>query len=174
MIVYTVQWEDTEYKTIRVDVDKDADQADVIEKVREAAEKVRPGIGIRKIVHYATSFIVWSDDLPRPKPKPAAEPKVEFDPGKIVMTPGAMEALKRARQKPSEFLVRHIKLEQGELNSADYRSNRSALNCGLRLLSHYKTTKGDDIWLVTEFVDVRSGADPRKRETTTLLLPSEY
>ena len=47
--------------------------------------------------------------------------------------------------------------------------NDQALEDGSRLLSSYRTTKGDKIWIITEAVD-----DDGRRAATTLLLPDEY
>jgi hypothetical protein len=99
---------------------------------------------------------------------------IHFDPGKILMTPGALAAIKESCQKPSQFILRHVKLEQGELNGSDHKANLSAIKTGLRIFSSYKTTKGDALWIISEYVDVENGGNPRKRELTTLLCPSEY
>ena len=90
------------------------------------------------------------------------------------MTPGAMEALAKAKMRPSTLVLRHCALEQGELNNADQRENLSAFKCGLRIFSHYKTTLGEELWVISEFVNVKDGGDTRKRETTTILRPDEY
>jgi hypothetical protein len=97
-----------------------------------------------------------------------------FDPGQILMTPGAIDALTRAKQKPSEFVLRHIGLDQGDLCDSDYRENLSAMKTGLRILSSFKTAQGDALWLISESVDIKAGGNPRKRAITSLLLPEEY
>ena len=99
---------------------------------------------------------------------------IRFDPGQIVMTPGAAEALQRAGQLPSEFILRHIKLEQGELKAGDHRENASAMKCGLRVFSSFKTSAGDILWVISEFVDMKNGGRPEKRDLTTILLPGDY
>ncbi len=100
--------------------------------------------------------------------------QIRFDPGQIVMTPGAADALAEAGQKPSEFLIRHILLDQGELDANDHRENERAMKTGLRILSAYKTAVDETIWLITEAVDIEAGDDPRRRVLTTILTPSEY
>jgi hypothetical protein len=84
--------------------------------------------------------------------------------GQTVITPGALEALAKAEQHPGDFLGRHLAGDWGELCEEDKQANQDALEQGLRLLSAYRTTEGDKIWIITE-------AD---RSVTTLLLPEEY
>ena len=88
----------------------------------------------------------------------------KFPLGRIVATPGALEALQRAEQDPQEFLTRHGAGDWGALDDADRRENELSLHAGFRLLSAYRTRTGDTVWLITE-------AD---RSVTTLLLPDEY
>jgi hypothetical protein len=97
-----------------------------------------------------------------------------FDPGKILMTPGALAVIQEARQKPSQFVLRHVKLEQGELDASDHRLNLSAVKSGLRIFSSFTTAKGAALWLISEWVDIKAGANPRMRELTTILEPSDY
>ena len=84
--------------------------------------------------------------------------------GQVVTTPGAMDALQESQQPPSEFLVRHIQGDWGELCEEDKQANEDALKEDLRILSSYRTNLGVKIWVITE-------AD---RSATTLLLPSDY
>ena len=63
--------------------------------------------------------------------------EIRFDPGNVVMTPAAMEAIASAGQKPSDFLHRHITGDWGDLDAHDKRANESATRTGLRLLSSY-------------------------------------
>ena len=89
--------------------------------------------------------------------------QIRFDPGQIVMTPGAADALAEAGQKPSELLIRHIMLDQGELDANDQRENERAMKTGLRILSAYKTAADETVWLITEAVDIEAGDDPSRR-----------
>ena len=84
--------------------------------------------------------------------------------GRILITPGAEEALQIAGQKASEFFRRHSICDWGELSDEDVKRNELALEKGFRLLSRYQTTKGEPVWIITE-------AD---RSATTILLPIEY
>ena len=95
-------------------------------------------------------------------------PKFAF--GKqIVATPGALEALEQSGQSAQQFLNRHVELEQGDLCDEDHELNAEAIKDGSRILSSYKTVKGERIWVITEAAD-----DCGQRAATTLLLPSEY
>jgi len=87
-----------------------------------------------------------------------------FPLGQIVATPGALAALEKAGQQPQEFLSRHVSGEWGELEEQDRRENQFSLEHGFRLLSSYRTSADEKIWLITE-------AD---RSVTTILLPEEY
>jgi hypothetical protein len=87
-----------------------------------------------------------------------------FPLGRVLATPGALEALGKAGQQPQEFLDRHANGDWGEVDSSDARENEISLERGFRLLSSYTTRAGDKLWVITE-------AD---RSATTLLLPAEY
>ena len=87
-----------------------------------------------------------------------------FDLGQLVATPGALATLQKTGQNVMEFLSRHIVGDWGELPKEDKDENTLSVEKGLRLLSSYRTTAGDKIWVITE-------AD---RSHTTLLLPDEY
>ena len=98
----------------------------------------------------------------------------KFDPGQIVMTAGAVEALANNNELVSRFLIRHVSGEWGKLDSDDQRANDNALKTGFRLLSSYPLSKGDTLWVITEAVDLEAGDDPLQRSLTTVLLPNEY
>jgi hypothetical protein len=92
------------------------------------------------------------------------ERKPLFDPGQLVATPGALAVLEEAGQSPLEFLSRHVMGDWGEIPEEDRKENRYSLERGFRLLSSYRTTAGDTVWVITE----------ANRSHTTLLLPEEY
>ena len=100
--------------------------------------------------------------------------QIHFDPGKVVTTPGALEAIISARQKPSDFLHRHITGDWGDLDAHDTRANESAMRTGLMLFSSYKTACGETLWVITEPVDLEHGGKAERRELTTILLPGDY
>ena len=87
-----------------------------------------------------------------------------FPLGRIVATPGALDALTRANQSPQEFLNRHVMGDWGELGEQDKAENNYSLKHGFRILSSYKTAAGEKLWLITE----------SDRSLTTLLQPEEY
>jgi len=88
----------------------------------------------------------------------------KFSLGRIVATPGALEALEEANQNPFEFLERHQAGDWGELCEEDKSENEFSLKNGFRILSAYRTLHDVKVWVITE-------AD---RSVTTLLLPHEY
>jgi len=87
-----------------------------------------------------------------------------FPLGRIVATPGAIDALRQANQWPDHFLNRHVTGDWGELENEDKAENEHSLQRGLRILSSYITAAGEKLWVITE-------AD---RSSTTLLRPEEY
>ena len=101
----------------------------------------------------------------RPNTNTDRQPSVtRFALGQTYVTPGAEEALMIAGQTGIEFLRRHMSCDFGEISDEDVRENEFSLKEGFRLLSAYRTAKGQKLWIITE-------AD---RSATTILLPSEY
>jgi hypothetical protein len=92
-----------------------------------------------------------------------------FNPGRVVATPGALDALAKAGQQPSEFLDRHIVGDWGTLDDDDRRSNDEAVWDGSRILSAYILKTNEKIWIITEAEDKHG-----QRASTTLLLAEEY
>ena len=90
--------------------------------------------------------------------------KPRFPLGRVLATPGALDALKQADQTPLQFLARHQVGDWGEVCPEDARENELSLQHGFRLLSAYTLSTGHKLWIITE-------AD---RSATTLLLPEEY
>ena len=65
----------------------------------------------------------------------------------------------------SSYLHRHHCGDWGEeLCAEDKQANEDALKYGTRLLSCYRTARGDKLYIITE----------AGREGTTILLPEEY
>ena len=87
-----------------------------------------------------------------------------FSLGETFITPGAQEALDIAGETALQFLRRHTSGDWGEISEDDTKENELSLQKGFRLLSAYRTIKGQQLWIITE-------AD---RTSTTILLPSEY
>ena len=91
-------------------------------------------------------------------------PTIRFELGNIFLTPGALAALSESHQQAAEFLQRHINGDWGELDAHDRAENELSIEQGFRILSSYRTSSGEKLWIITE-------AD---RSATTILLPSEY
>lgn len=90
--------------------------------------------------------------------------KSKFSLGQCVATPGALEALRESEQSILDFLPRHVTGDWGEVCQEDAQENELSLAEGFRILSAYRTRRGEKIWIITE-------AD---RSVTTVLLPEEY
>ena len=95
--------------------------------------------------------------------------KSKFPLGQILATPGAIEALEKSRQSPAEFLARHLACDWGEVCADDKALNDESLIDGSRILSAYRTSRNERLWIITEAAD-----DEGHRCCTTILLPSEY
>src|SRR5712692_312127 len=89
---------------------------------------------------------------------------VKFEPGQIVATPGAFDALRASGDDPLNYLTKHLAGDWGEVDPVDRRENELSVIHGFRILSSYTTSKGTRFWIITE-------AD---RSVTTFLLPEEY
>jgi hypothetical protein len=87
-----------------------------------------------------------------------------FWPGQIVATPGAIEAFSTSGESPFDFLMRHLTGDWGDLDAHDLNANEAAVEQGLRVISCYRLSSNERIWVITE-------AD---RSVTTFLLPEEY
>ncbi len=95
--------------------------------------------------------------------------KPKFQLGQTLATPGALKALEESGQSPGFFLDQHVQGIWGDVDAEDRRANDEALVNGERLLSAYRTLKGERLWIITEAV-----GDEGKRAATTILRPSEY
>ena len=87
-----------------------------------------------------------------------------FPLGKVVATPGAIEAMAEAKTSAWELLSRHCAADFGEVDSEDWRANLDAINRGDRILSAFTLRTGERLWVITE-------AD---RSSSCLLTPDEY
>lgn len=87
-----------------------------------------------------------------------------FEPGQIVATPGALEAMQTNNCLSFDLLVRHLSGDWGVIPEEDAQTNQEALENGYRIMSSYPLANGEKIWVITE-------AD---RSYTTFLLPEEY
>ncbi len=90
-----------------------------------------------------------------------------FPLGRVVATPGALEALENTGTDALALIRRHAAGDWGEVPPKDARENRLSVRQGVRVLSSYPVggeADGERVWIITE-------AD---RSSTCLLLPSEY
>ena len=92
-------------------------------------------------------------------------PRINLPLGRLLSTPGVIEAIARAGQNPAELLIRHRRGDWGDVDAVDAAANtRAAIEGDERVLSAYTLKDGTRLWVITE-VD---------RSCTTLLLPDEY
>jgi hypothetical protein len=102
--------------------------------------------------------------------RPAPEQQSVLKLGRIVATPGALEAVALARI--SECLLAHARGDWGCVGEQDRRTNDEALKRGFRILSAYPIDPSqpslghgeNTLWIITEW----------DRSLTTVLLPQEY
>ena len=73
-----------------------------------------------------------------------------FPLGRIVATPGALEAFEQAGDSPGPFLKRHVTGDWGELDAEDRQENEESIVHGFRLLSAYSLSNGTKLWIITE------------------------
>jgi hypothetical protein len=87
-------------------------------------------------------------------------PKVPL--GRLLITPGALGTLSDSDIHGALF--RHIRRDWGDVNETDWKENNFSLVNGFRIVSSFKSERGEPFWIITE-------AD---RSATTILLPQEY
>lgn len=87
-----------------------------------------------------------------------------FQLGKVVATPGAIEALTAAQTSAWELLSKHASTDFGEVDADDWQANLDAIKDGEKILSAYTLKTGERLWVITE-------AD---RSSTCVLRPDEY
>ena len=92
-----------------------------------------------------------------------AMPKVLFDMGQIVVTPGASYGLHLIERHPVQLLARHATGDWGRLPEQDIEENERSLKHGYRLFSAYDVEDAR-FYVITE----------HDRSVTTVLLPEEY
>ena len=93
----------------------------------------------------------------------------KFVMGRLLSTPGALEALQEASQSPASLLSRHVSGDWGDMCEEDKQANERALEDGSRIFSAYVLTTGEKLWVITEAED-----DQGRRVASTILKPSEY
>ena len=93
----------------------------------------------------------------------------KFRPGRVVATPGVLDALEASGQTFDFFLEKHLSGDWGEVDAEDRKANDQALPDGGRLLSSYRTLRGVVVWVLTE-----AEGDDGVRASTCLTTPGEY
>lgn len=93
---------------------------------------------------------------------------MKFDPGLMVITPGADKFLEDHSIKASDLMDRHLNGDWGDLDQSDKALNEESLSSGARIMSAYAFGE-KKVWVITEATN-----DEGKREATTVLLPEEY
>jgi hypothetical protein len=84
--------------------------------------------------------------------------------GRLIATPGALNAFAATGEDPINYIVRHMNLDPGVLAAEDELANLQAVREGTRVFWAYELLDGTRIWIIT-------GAN---RSATTILLPKEY
>ena len=87
-----------------------------------------------------------------------------FSLGRIVATPGALDALAEAREDARNLLRRHVRGDWGDVGEEDAAENELSVEKGFRIMSVYTLSTGVKVWLITE----------RNRSASTFLLPEDY
>ncbi len=93
----------------------------------------------------------------------------KFELGRVLATPGALEAIAASNQQPGVFVARHAAGDWGDVDASDGRLNDLALLDGSRVFSVYHTANGKKLYVITEATD-----DAGLRAATTALLAEEY
>lgn len=92
-------------------------------------------------------------------------PTALFPLGRVVATPGALNALGDAGIYPRTLLRRHQHGDWGDLDASDKSDNEKAVKHGdRRFLSAYVLPTKVKVWIITEY----------DRSASTILLPEEY
>ena len=93
-----------------------------------------------------------------------ATSRARFPLGRMLATPGALQALTDAGETGLPYLARHQGGDWGEIDEQDKAENELSVSRRLRIMSAYHLSTGEKIWIITE-------AD---RSATTILLPDDY
>lgn len=104
------------------------------------------------------------DDLGHTEVPQPQIPNRLFDVGQCWMTPGALMLIEQYQIDPRALIARHATGDYGSIDIEDAQVNDDAIRDGLRVLSSYRFSSTDSIWIITE----------AGRHDTTLLSPDEY
>ena len=70
--------------------------------------------------------------------------------GKIVATPGAIDALVEAQTSAWQLLSRHVSGDFGEVDAEDRQANLDAIKDDARILSAFTVKTGQRLYVITE------------------------
>lgn len=88
-----------------------------------------------------------------------------FELGRVVATPGALQAIEENNVDVWSLLIRHANGDWGCIPEEDQLENRLSVENGYRVMSSYAINEREEkLWVIT-------AAD---RSSTCLLLPEEY
>ena len=85
-------------------------------------------------------------------------------PGCVFVSVGAINALDTVRAPVVHFLIRHMRGDWGGLTDEDWQRNEQAVTGETYLLSSYRLSNGQKLWLHTT----------RDRSATFVMLPAEF
>ena len=91
-----------------------------------------------------------------------------FELGQQVATPGALQLLANHGVPIYSLIARHASGDWGCVCASDKRANDKAVMDGGRIFSAYEVGT-EKVWVITTATD-----DDGRRESTCVLLPSEY
>lgn len=74
-----------------------------------------------------------------------------FDPGRLLVTPAALAALRASGVPLITVLLRHICGDWGNLPEAESQQNDLSIGAGFRLLSVYDLPGGERLCVITEW-----------------------
>jgi hypothetical protein len=104
-----------------------------------------------------------------------------FHPGKLLITPAALAALRENDVPVISVMLRHIAGDWGTVSDSDRQQNDLSIAAGLRLLSIYRLPDGNRIIVNTEWDrsnttierlnEVVTGSEPRLGSTPRLSRP---
>ncbi len=87
-----------------------------------------------------------------------------FPLGDLSITAGILDLTRRRGVDIVPLILRHLMGDWGDMDDHDRAHNDHALLTGARLLSAYRVTEVETVWIITE---------PARAETT-VLTPDEY
>ena len=78
--------------------------------------------------------------------------------------PRAIDVLSQDNMTPLDLIKKHVSGDYGQLCAEDAQANNEAIQNGDRILSVYHTSKGEKLYVITEW----------DCSATTVLMASEY